>query len=369
MICLTFLRPAVDTYRVSTNHEDEEATIESLAEMICNKVIEIATESIPGCVFQLCVWFINTDDAGSLALVSIGISALTTGYASAMIAFDKDVDVASRKNQPKFYGYIPDDNYSRGRCFALMTIISALHNVSRSIGCALLAASSGKNLVLLFVGGEMALYMAYKIAGGDFFYWPRLEGTVAIIVGVVTRLVAKIVVDFCGCIHLRHSYELGGLAFSASMIWAQAFPFVALQLYDGTSKDTISTFLVGSFSLWLLLNVAFFATIDLSFIGTFFTTTTAPQYTCQIFLEGTEDAEKFSTVFETRISYMKAVHSDVKEWVATNIVRWKEERKPWFHVELITDELLPIDAFEAEGGFDRKRRRSTYKMTKKTYSR
>ena len=38
LICLFFLRPAVDAHRVSTNHEDGEATIDPLAEMIVNKV-------------------------------------------------------------------------------------------------------------------------------------------------------------------------------------------------------------------------------------------------------------------------------------------------------------------------------------------
>ena len=38
LICILFLRPSVDAYRVSTNHEDSEATIEPLIEMIVNKV-------------------------------------------------------------------------------------------------------------------------------------------------------------------------------------------------------------------------------------------------------------------------------------------------------------------------------------------
>ena len=40
MICLLFLRPAVDAHRVSTNHEDRDATIDPLVEMIINKVRE-----------------------------------------------------------------------------------------------------------------------------------------------------------------------------------------------------------------------------------------------------------------------------------------------------------------------------------------
>ena len=37
-IVLLFLRPAVDAYRVSTNHKDSEATLTPLSEMMCNKV-------------------------------------------------------------------------------------------------------------------------------------------------------------------------------------------------------------------------------------------------------------------------------------------------------------------------------------------
>jgi len=68
---------------------------------------ELAFESIPGCILQIYVWITSPEQAGSYALASIGISALTTGYTSTMIAFDMDVDVPHRKNQPTFYGYIP----------------------------------------------------------------------------------------------------------------------------------------------------------------------------------------------------------------------------------------------------------------------
>jgi len=73
-----------------------------------------------------------------------------------MIAFDFDFDVDHRKYQPKFYGYIPDDNGLRGRCYVLMTFISILHNVSRSVGVALLFAAAGKSMALMFIGGEVS---------------------------------------------------------------------------------------------------------------------------------------------------------------------------------------------------------------------
>jgi len=110
VITLTFLRPAVDAYRVSTNHEDEEVTVDQLAELCFNKSTEMGTESIPGCVLQCYVYLISSSEqVGKFALLSIAVSCLTTGFTSAMISFDLDVDVTRRKTQPRFYGYIPGE--------------------------------------------------------------------------------------------------------------------------------------------------------------------------------------------------------------------------------------------------------------------
>ena len=38
LITLFFLRPIVDAYRISTNHDDNDATIDPLTEMLINKV-------------------------------------------------------------------------------------------------------------------------------------------------------------------------------------------------------------------------------------------------------------------------------------------------------------------------------------------
>ena len=222
LITLFFLRPIVDAYRVTTHHEDGDATMDSLTEMIGNKCVELAAESIPGCVLQIYVWLVNPDEIGIGALISILTSALTTGFASAMISFDFDVDRAHRKGQPNFYGYIPDDHELRGRCFLLMTIISTLHSLSRSVGCALLAASHGKTMLVYFVGGEVLFFVVYKVVRGDFLYWVRVEGPLGVLLSLITRSIVKVVVDFSGCLHFRHPYELGGLAFSVSMLWVSA---------------------------------------------------------------------------------------------------------------------------------------------------
>ena len=132
-----------------------------------NKGAELGCESIPGCVLQCFVLLKSRESAGKFAALSILISALTTGYSSAMISFDMDVDLSNRKVQPNFYGYVPDDHVSRGRTFMLMTAISAIHNLSLSVGCALFALTD-MDLLLTFVGGEFAVFLLVKLVRRDF---------------------------------------------------------------------------------------------------------------------------------------------------------------------------------------------------------
>ena len=103
IITLLFLRPAFYAYRVSTNYVDEEAAVDPLAEMTFNKAYELATESIPGYVLQIYVWLKDPEEAGAYALLSIAISAMTTGYNIAIMSFDFDVDVTRRNAQPIVY--------------------------------------------------------------------------------------------------------------------------------------------------------------------------------------------------------------------------------------------------------------------------
>jgi len=156
---------------------------------------------------------------------------------------------------------------------------------------------------------------------------------------------------------------MGGLGFTISLIWAQAFPFVALQYFDGEMKDIITGFLVVSFAAWLLSNIIFFCTIDLSYLSTFFGTKTAPQYTCEYFLTSKGNFQKFDAIFYNRIEYTKSIHSKVKEWVAENIDQWRRDQPDWFKIEMIPDEFLPKDVLEAEGGAKRRRSSVSLKNT------
>ena len=116
-----------------------------------------------------------------------------TGLTSAMIAYDMDTDEPHRATQPKFYGYIKDGR--RGRTFFLMTMISALHNLSRSVGYAILAVVD-LNLALKFFVGEVGVYLLFKLFKRDFYYWLRLEGVFSVVLAFVVRTFVKIITDF-----------------------------------------------------------------------------------------------------------------------------------------------------------------------------
>jgi len=148
--------------------------------------------------------------------------------------------------------------------------------------------------------------------------------------------------------------------FSASMVWAQMFPFVALQLYDEKEsvKDLVTIFLSCCFGFWLLLNVAFFCTINFSFIRTFFTRQTAPEYTCQYYLNAKEDYKRFDAVFENRIDYTTEIRSEVSEWVTANAQRWQDENTEFFVIEKVPDLFLPQATLDAAGGRRRRGRSS-----------
>ena len=97
---------------------------------------------------------------------------------------------------------------------------------------------------------------------------------------------------------------------------------VALQFFeDDKLKNSITIFLAGSFVTWLLLAVAFFCTIDRSYLHTFTNFQTAGETEREIFKNTKFEDVKFSAAFDSRMSYMTPIKDDVKDWVGTCLLR------------------------------------------------
>jgi hypothetical protein len=101
-----------------------------------------------GTLLQLTALFKNmraNDGAYSKqALGSIIVSACTTGFTAATISFDFDVSPQRRRDEPAFYGYIPDSAGGRTAIFLCMIINGALLLLLRSLSTALLVMVNGR---------------------------------------------------------------------------------------------------------------------------------------------------------------------------------------------------------------------------------
>ena len=119
-------KPAVDAYRVATGAKQEVgAAADPMFEMTGMKVIEMFAEAIPGVIIQLMAIATSDKDVGTSAWLSVAVSAITTGFASATISYDWDTDPAKREQAPDFYGYTPAKASKRTVVFVSMMLFTA----------------------------------------------------------------------------------------------------------------------------------------------------------------------------------------------------------------------------------------------------
>jgi hypothetical protein len=92
MYVVSAVKPGVDAWRVATGQEQNEyQAVDAKMELILSKGCELVFEAIPGCVVQVQAYLIvmgTEEGANWQALVSIAISALSTGFTAATITFD-----------------------------------------------------------------------------------------------------------------------------------------------------------------------------------------------------------------------------------------------------------------------------------------
>ena len=77
-------------------------------------------------------------------------------------------------------------------------LLAAFHNLSRTIGTALLFSVSGR-LTFGVILAEMVLYHLYKLGRRDYVLWvPGFENTLKYIAAFFTHSVVKVLVDYTG---------------------------------------------------------------------------------------------------------------------------------------------------------------------------
>lgn len=102
-----------------------------------------------------------------------------------------------------------------------MLTLSFAHVLLQTFTCALLAIID-MNYLLYYLGVDMGLFLLYKIARKDFFYYANLRGAVRFIGSLTSRIAVKIVLNFTIVIQLRNPCEGGGVPFMFSILFSMA---------------------------------------------------------------------------------------------------------------------------------------------------
>ena len=307
------------------------------------------------------------------------------------------MDPVKRKESPDFYGYIPDDG-TRTVIFGCMVLNSALLLLIRSFSAAMLIlverryaseASLGTTKAdtrarsehascfcsalinpsfvrvlcvcliysypsllrfryfLIYLAGDMALYLLVKVASGDYHYWIPVDGAFGLFVSLILRMFIKIVTDFTGVIQFRNYPDLGGLYWTANMFLALLASFGSV--WVGSGGQTEWTLMGAASGAWVLAFGLFLLLMKKEYRRTFFSTKPGKQWTMDFFLKG-EDDEAKHIVFDHNKNQWRAIRGDVKEWVQANYWRWEAERPSWFTdswVAKVPPDMIPSEAKQA----------------------
>jgi hypothetical protein len=342
-------KPAVDAYRVAKGEKQEAGhAVDPMMEMTYIKGIEMFAEAIPGVIIQLMAIVTSKEDVANAAWVSLIVSALTTGFASATISYDWDTDPVKREQVPDFYGYVPANPTKRSIIFVSMMFFSACMLSIRCMTIVVLGLLGGR-WVSLYVGADLCLYLLVKIFRGDFWYWMPVGGKAEIVSSIVARVLVKVVTDFTSIVHFRHPNEVGGMywlfGFVLTMGSLPVSIFVASPYVDKKAIDTSS--LVNYFiPIATLCFSVFFLNIESKYRHTFWSAQKSKDKTIAYFLEGKSDAIMFS-VFKRSRNHWISIEGEIKKWVESNWTKWEEEQPEWF-----TDHLkakVPVNFIPADG--------------------
>jgi hypothetical protein len=199
-ILFSLLKPGVDAARVAGGAERVEgAPLDPFMEMVICKMIEMTFESIPGGLTQA-IFLLNGGDWTTAAVISVGLSCVSTAFIASTLVYDFDTDPTRRKRNPKFYGYVPDTTGKRALVFALLFLYHTAWSLGKTFSMAVLAATNWVWLVAYLLSDHCGLIL-YKLARGDLIYWVRGLGWA---MSMLARFSAKVVVDFTGyAVHVR----------------------------------------------------------------------------------------------------------------------------------------------------------------------
>jgi hypothetical protein len=198
-----------------------------------------------------------------------------------------------------------------------MFVFHAAQVLSKAVAMGALANTCWWWLVV-YMSSDICLYMLYKIARRDFWYWPPTTG---VGIAVLGRVVIKVLVDFSGCLHYRNSAELGGAYWLFNAVMSQLSCIVSVVLYDryfvGDAKIS-GPFLYGTVgalvAVWLVAFCAFVLTIKREYVHTFVSLQSGSDYIISYFRDNDDEARRIRIFYYNELIW-ESIRPAVRAWV------------------------------------------------------
>ncbi len=171
---------------------------------------------------------LNGGNWTTAAVVSVGLSCLSTAFIATTIDYDLDLEVTRRTSNPEFYGWIPDIASKRVLVFSLLFLYHSAQCIGNTFTMTVLAQTNLLWLIVYILADHCGLLL-YKLARNDLIYWVPGFGFG---LSIIARIMCKVVTDFTGLIQARHPLELGGIYFFLNALMRVVSWFVAAALYS-----------------------------------------------------------------------------------------------------------------------------------------
>jgi hypothetical protein len=194
----------------------------------------------------------------------------------------------------------------------------------------------------------MGVFLLYKALRSDLIYWVPGAWYGA---SIATRVVSKLMLDFCGLPHLRHPMEAGGAYWLFSIVTNQAVCFLSIWAYathyDGPDKLDgallLTTFgvLAGT---WAFALGGFLLLIERAYLRTFASLETGRECAVRSFREREGDDELRILIFNTNERLWASIREEVAAWSQASYCRWLAEQPEWLTpglLDKIPDDCIP----------------------------
>jgi hypothetical protein len=198
-----------------------------------------------------------------------------------------------------------------------MFVFHAAQVLSKAVAMGALANTCWWWLVV-YMGFDNSLYMLYKIARRDFWYWPPATGVGIAMLG---RFAAKVVVDFSGCVHFRNPVDLGGAYWLFNAVMSQLSCIASVVLYDryfiGDAKIS-GLFIYGTVgalvAVWFVAFCAFLLIIKREYVHTFVSLQSGSDYVISSFRDNLDEARRIEIFYDNELMW-ESIRPAVRAWV------------------------------------------------------